>query len=93
MAKEGGGCHPPPPPPPGRFFQFFLGNGKSFTANLIFSFRLNFEAFAHEKNSDLICRVGPKIRQREGAGGNHPPPPPIEQKLTYFSHHEDDIQF
>ena len=42
--------------------------------------------------SDRTYRLGPKIRQREGAGGWQPPPPPIEQKLTYFSNHEDDIQ-
>ena len=48
----------------------------------------------HEKISDRTYRLGPKIRQREGAGGmaTTPPPPPIEQKLTYFSNYEDDIQ-
>ena len=41
--------------------------------------------------SDQIYRLGPKVRQREGAGGgNHPSP--IEQRFTYFSNNEDDIQ-
>ena len=40
---------------------------------------------------DRTYRLGSKIRQREGSGGcgNHPL---IEQKLIYFSNHEDDIQ-
>ena len=40
--------------------------------------------------SDRTYRLGSKIRQREGAreGGN----PPTEQKLIYFSNHENDIQ-
>ena len=40
--------------------------------------------------SDRTYHLGPKIRQREdaGQGGNS-----IEQKLAYFSDHEDDNQF
>ena len=45
-----------------------------------------------KKFSDRTHRFGPKIRQREGAGGGNHPHPPIEQKLTYFTDHEDDIQ-
>ena len=47
---------------------------------------------AMKKVLDRTYRLGPKIREREGAGGGSHPPSPIEQKLTYFSNHENDIQ-
>ena len=40
-------------------------------------------------------RLGSKIKQRDGAGGRGGglATTPTEQKLTYFSDHEDDIQY
>ena len=43
-----------------------------------------------KKISDRTYHLGSKIRQREGARGLATTP--IEQKLTYFSNHENDIQ-
>ena len=73
-------------------FRVFLRKGKIFSCKLNFSCRLILGASIHEKifKSDLLS--WPKIRQRMGAGGWQPLPPPTEQKLTYFSNHESDIQ-
>ena len=64
-------------PPPAGFSNFSSEMGRAFC-------KLNF--------SDRTYRLGSKIRQREDAGresGNHHS---VEQKLTYISNHEDDIQ-
>ena len=45
-----------------------------------------------KKFPDCRYRVGPKIEQKRVPGRVATPPPPTEQKLTYFSKHEDDIQ-
>ena len=44
-----------------------------------------------------IFQIGPiilalKLGKGRVLGGWQPPPPSIEQKLTYFSNHEDNIQ-
>ena len=46
---------------------------------------------------EKMFQIGPTVlalksdKERVLGSGNHPPPP-IEQKLTYFSNHEDEIQ-
>ena len=82
--------------PPQQVFLIFLRNEKSFFC------KLNFYLYTHpwdicpwKSFSDRTYRLGSKIRQTEdagGGGGNHHLPSQVEQKLTYFSNHEDDIQ-
>ena len=78
---------------PQQVFPIFLRNGKSFIQKWE---ELILGASVHEK----IFQIGPTVlalkldKGRVLAGGvaTTPPPSPIEQKLTYFSSYEDDIQ-
>ena len=64
---------------------------------LIFSCRLNHWACVHEKNFQIeATALELKLDKGKVLGvatlPSPPPPPPIDQKLAYFSNHEDDIQ-
>ena len=79
------------PPPTG--FSNFSQKCEELFANSIFTCRLILGTSVHEKNFQIGPTVLALKLERKGrvlGGGNHPPP--IEQKLTYFSNHEDDIQ-
>ena len=78
-------------PPPNRFFQFFWGMGRAVLLSKFLAIGSSLGHLSIKKFLDRTYRLGPKIKQKEGAGGQ-PPPPPLEPKLTYFSNHEDDIQ-
>ena len=77
MEGGGGGCHPQ------QFFRFSQKWEELFMQTEFFSVGSSLGHLSMKKFSDRTFRLGSKIRQREGAG---------EQKLTYFSNHEDDIQ-
>ena len=79
----GGGCHPQ------RIFPVSLVNGES---EVIFICNFILGVSFHEKISDWSYRLGPKIDKGRVLRGWQPPPP-IEQKLAYFSSHEDGTQF
>ena len=84
----GGGCHPPT-----GFSKFSQKWEELFVQTKFLPVGSSLGHLSMKNFSDQTCSLGSKIRQREGAGGRwQPPPPPTEQKLTYFSNHEDDIQ-
>ena len=91
MAKGEGGIDATP----NRLFHIFSELGTAFLQTKFLPVGSSFGHLSMIKFSNRTYRLGSEIRQREGAGGWQPlspPPPPIEQKLTYFSNHEDDIQ-
>ena len=83
MAKEGGGGVDATP---NRFFQFFSEMGRAFLQTKFLSVgsslgHLSMKNFFRSDHR-TYC-LGPKIRQREGAGGA-PPPPPMSKSLPIF---------
>ena len=83
-------------PPPNRFLQFFSEMGRAFLQTTFLPVVSCLGHLSMKKFSDRTCRIGCKIRQREGdgggGGGELATTPSSEQKLTDFSNHEDDIQ-
>ena len=80
---------PPPPPPP---LSTGFSNFSHEWEELFLPVGSSLGHLSMKKFSDWTYGLGSKIRQREGAGGSNQPPSPTEQKLTYFSNHEDDNQ-
>ena len=75
---------------PQQVFPVYLGNGEKFYSKLIFSCRLILGASVHEKMFQIGATVlALKLDKGRVLGVAIPP---IEEKLTYFSNHEDDIQ-
>ena len=76
--------------PPQQVFPVSLGNGDSFYSKIIFGCRLMLGAFVHEKIFHIVATVlALKLdKGRALRGFKHP----MEQKVTYFSNHDDDIQ-
>ena len=90
MAGRGGGGGEWMPPPTGFPSFYWEWEELLFQTNLLAAGSL-LEHLSMKKFSDRTYRLGSKIRQREDAGGRGVRAP-IEQKLSYFSNHEDDIQ-
>ena len=59
----------PLPPPPHRFFKFFLGMGRAFLETKVLAVGSSLGHCPLKYFSDPTYRLGPKIKQREGAGG------------------------
>ena len=57
------------PPPPPRVFTVSLGNGESFKQTNLLAVGSSLGRLSMKKFSDWSYCLGPKIRQREGAGG------------------------
>ena len=69
-------------PPPTGFFKFFSEMGRAILETKLLLVGSSLGHLSMKNFSDRTYRLGSKIRQREC----------VEQKLTYFSNHEDDIQ-
>ena len=65
-------------PPPAKAFPVFLLNGESFYSKQIFlAVGSSLGHLSMKIFSDLSYCLGPKVRQREGAGGGPLPPNPL----------------
>ena len=77
---------------PNRFFKFFLRMGRDFTPNKFVNFSVILGTSVHEKFSDQTYRFGSKRYEGKVLGGSNHLPPSLNY-FTFFSNHEDDIQF
>ena len=72
--------------------EFFSRIGRAFLQTKFYSCRLILGASVHEKIFQIGSTVLALKLHKERALGGGGVATPIEQKLTYFSNHEDDIQ-
>ena len=80
-------------PPPKQVFSNFCQKWEELFLNYIFNCRLILGTSVHEKIFQIgLTVLALKLDKRRVLGGGVATTP-IEQKLTYFSNHEDDIQF